>query len=168
MKEEIWLPILSENGLFSISNFGNLKNNKTGNILKQCINKQGYYQVASRIGGRNGKMRLFRVHREIAIAFIPNPDNLPQVNHIDGNKLNNNVSNLEWCTAQYNSRHAYDMGLAKPTRGHKHIQSKLSKEDREYILANYSRYDKRNTGRALAEKFGVDKMQIYRVVKRGY
>jgi hypothetical protein len=165
---EIWAPIQSENGLFSISNFGNLKNNKTQRNLAITIGKTGYKQVATKIGGRAGRNRLFKIHRELAIAFLPNPDNLPQVNHKDGDKLNNSLDNLEWCTAQYNTQHAVSHGLLVNAKGHEHPQSKLSKEDREFILNNYSRYNKNYTGRALAERFGVDKMQIYRTIKRGY
>ena len=168
MDNEIWIPIQSENGLFSISRCARIKNNTTGKILKQSVNKTGYYQIVTKIGGRNGRNRLFRVHREYAIAFIPNPHGLPQVNHKDGNKLNNSIDNLEWCTAAYNTQHAHKLQLTTVHRGHENSQSKLSKEDREFILKNYSRYDVNYTGRALAEKFGVDKMQIYRIIKRGY
>ena len=168
MDNEIWIPIQSENGLFSISSCARIKNNTTGKILKQSVNKTGYYQIVTKIGGRNGRNRLFRVHREYAIAFIPNPHGLPQVNHKDGNKLNNSIDNLEWCTAAYNTQHAHKLQLITVHRGHENSQSKLSKEDREFILKNYSRYDVNYTGRALAEKFGVDKMQIYRIIKRGY
>lgn len=168
MDNEIWIPIQSENGLFSISSCARIKNNTTGKILKQSVGKTGYYQIVTKIGGRNGRNRLFRVHREYAIAFIPNPHGLPQVNHKDGNKLNNSIDNLEWCTAAYNTQHAHKLQLTTVHRGHENSQSKLSKEDREFILKNYSRYDVNYTGRALAEKFGVDKMQIYRIIKRGY
>ena len=70
----------------------------------------GYIQV--RLWDRNlGKMKYWRVHRLVATTFIPNPDNLPEVNHKDGNKQNNNVENLEWCTHSENIKHAYDIGL---------------------------------------------------------
>lgn len=64
----------------------------------------------------NGKQRTFYVHRLVAEAFLPNPKNFPQINHIDGNPHNNNVDNLEWCTASHNIRHAYDNGLINPYR----------------------------------------------------
>lgn len=72
----------------------------------------------------NGTRTIKRVHRLVAEAFIPNPDNKPDINHKDGNKLNNSVSNLEWVTKSENMRHAYDTGLVKPhatygMRGHK-------------------------------------------------
>lgn len=170
MNHEIWIPILSTNGKYSISSIGNIRNNKTGYQLKIGIGKQGYKQVVVRPNGIHNKCKLLKVHREIAIAFIPNPDNFPVINHKDGNKLNNSLDNLEWCTVTHNNKHAREMGLVvyNPHKGHEHSQSKLSKEDREFILKNYSRYDVNCTGRALAKKFGVDKMQIYRIIKRGY
>ena len=70
-----------------------------------------FYWGDYKIVNHNGKT--YKVHRLVAICYIENPNNLPQVNHIDGNKTNNHVSNLEWCTASYNTQHAYDNGLAK-------------------------------------------------------
>ena len=64
---------------------------------------------------KNGKEKLFRVHRLVAMAFLPNPNNLPQVNHKDGNKQNNSVDNLEWCEQSDNMKHAYKNGLQIPS-----------------------------------------------------
>lgn len=75
--------------------------------------KRGYLTVDLYDGG---KRKTERVHRLVAEAFIPNPDNKPEVNHKDGNKHNNNASNLEWVTSKENCRHAWDLGLMKPSR----------------------------------------------------
>lgn len=84
-----------------------LKNNKRYEI-KGYIDKYGYRRVLLHV---NGKRIKFFVHRLVAQTYIPNPNNLPQVNHIDGNKLNNNVENLEWCTPKENIQHAIKKGL---------------------------------------------------------
>ena len=78
-----------------------------GTPLKKYISPYGYERVCI-----NGKCWL--VHRIVAMVFIPNPDNKPQVNHIDGNKQNNDISNLEWVTPEENMRHASRMGLLRP------------------------------------------------------
>ena len=111
--KEIWKDIPNFEGLYQVSNLGNIKgldryvnsaiknNNRVkrkGKLLKQ-YNKRGYFQVSL---SKNHKRYYFNVHRLVAIAFLPNPDNLPQVNHKDENPLNNILSNLEWCTAKYN------------------------------------------------------------------
>ncbi len=77
----------------------------------QWVDTVGYYQCILR--DSNGKKHYIRVHRLIAKAFIDNPNNLPQVNHIDGNKLNNSIDNLEWCTNRENTQHGYDNHLYK-------------------------------------------------------
>jgi hypothetical protein len=79
-------------------------------MLKSHINDRGYVNAYL---SKNGKVKTLRVHRLVAEAFIPNPDNKPEVNHIDGNKLNNRVDNLEWVTRRENRQHAWDMGLDK-------------------------------------------------------
>ena len=96
MKEE-WKDIPHFNG-FQVSNDGRVRN-KHGRILKGSINNNGYQMVHLRTKDKN---KLCTVHRLVAEAFIPNPDNLPFVNHKDENKLNNEAENLEWCTSSYN------------------------------------------------------------------
>ena len=83
--------------------------------LKQIYDKTCGYMVVTLCKGHNQGRQNKRVHRLLMEAFIPNPNNYPHINHIDGNKLNNSLSNLEWCTALENRQHAVRTGLAKPT-----------------------------------------------------
>ncbi len=90
------------------------KNNRHGvsdeyHAIRQRVNPQTGYKQCSITDGE--KVKTLNVHREVAKAFIPNPDNKPEVNHIDGNKLNNNIDNLEWATYSENGKHAYKHGL---------------------------------------------------------
>lgn len=123
IKTEIWKEI---NGYpnYQISNFGNVKSLKNNKILKFSLEQ---YKRCSLY--KEGKRKTFRVHRLVANAFIPNPNNYKTVNHIDGNKYNNCVDNLEWCTLSYNIKHSYDMlGRAPYFKSKKH-----SKETKEKI-----------------------------------
>ena len=79
-------------------------------LLKPKISKHGYLHIILRIGKLQ---KDFSIHRLVAIAFIDNPDNLPTIDHIDGNKLNNNVNNLEWVSYKENNQRAYDLGLKR-------------------------------------------------------
>ena len=95
-------PIKDFEGLYSISKNGDIFSNYKNIYLKQYIDGKGYKFVRLK---KNGRYYNKKVHRLIADAFIPNEHNKPQVNHIDGDKTNNNISNLEWCTASENQIH---------------------------------------------------------------
>ena len=97
MEEEFKIIKGFEN--YSISNFGNVANVKTGLILKSCINGRGYLKVGLNI---KGKTFTKKIHRLVAEAFIPNPYNKPCVDHIDNDILNNNINNLRWTTVSEN------------------------------------------------------------------
>ena len=106
-----WKEIQGYNGRYFISSNGQIKN-KYGKILKPWI-RNGYYTIGLMI---NKKRTNYYVHRLVAEYFLSNPDQQRDfVNHLDGDKLNNNVSNLEWCTRQENAQHAYETGLLVPT-----------------------------------------------------
>lgn len=111
MMEELWKDIEGYEGLYQVSNLGRVKslkryskNNKNNNdrILKPVLNTKGYLQLAL---CKNGVKYNKKLHRLVAQAFIPNPENKPQVNHIDEDKTNNIVSNLEWMTNKENRNH---------------------------------------------------------------
>lgn len=107
---------------YSVSNIGEVRNDKTGKIMKLGFH-QGYRTVGLTV---NGKMTGKRVHRLVAFAFIPNPENKPYVNHINGDRGDNRVENLEWVTPAENTQHAVRTGLMAPTRERPVIQFELS------------------------------------------
>lgn len=115
---------------YLISDTGEIKSVKTGLIRKKNINHEGYYFVSVSLGSRQDKPTI-KNHRAVAESFTANPNNYSVVNHKDGNKLNNNVENLEWCTYSENSKHAYETGLNKVTWGRKINQ--LDKDTGEII-----------------------------------
>ena len=125
--EEIWKEIPGYDGVYKISNFGRLISLKSGRekFLKFGI-ANGYYQFNLR---KDGGFKKVFIHRLVAFSFIENPENYPQVNHKDENKHNNNVSNLEWCTAKYNMNY----GNRTKNASAKRINGKRSKSVEQYL-----------------------------------
>jgi len=119
-------------GMYQVSECGKVYSNWHSKTIemKQLITNKGYLKVNLY---NNGIIKTYVVHRLVAMKFILNPQNKPQVNHIDGNKQNNNVSNLEWATAKENTKHAYDTGLKIQKKG---SESKLSKSVIQLDLQN--------------------------------
>lgn len=108
--KEIWKDVKGYEGLYQVSNLGHVRSLKYGKerVLKEGTDRDGYLHVGLCL---NCCQKTYKVHRLVADVFISNPNNLPQVNHIDGNKTNNNVENLEWCTQKQNIHHAHNTGL---------------------------------------------------------
>ena len=110
---------------------GQIFSAKSNKFLKTSFDKQGYARVGIYIG--NYRTKTIKVHRLIAETFIDNPLNKKDVNHIDGDKSNNCISNLEWCTRSENIKHAFKNGLKKISNEHKKI---LSEKAKKYIGSN--------------------------------
>ena len=127
--DEIWKDVKNYEGLYQVSNLGKVKSlarhGTKGGILKPILTE--YLCINA---SKNNKIKKLKIHRLVAEAFIPNPDNLPQINHKDGNKLNNIVSNLEWVSSKENVRHA--------------IVNNLKKFSYKGEIAKYIQYDKRS------------------------
>ena len=121
--QEIWKDIPNYEGLYQVSNLGRVKStpickHKKPRILKN-IPRNGYFSVIL-CDGKTQK-NVF-VHRLVAECFVPNPENKPIVNHIDGNKSNPHFSNLEWCTQKENVRHAWKTGLVDKEKKIEHMR----------------------------------------------
>jgi len=152
-------------GLYTITRSGKIWafpkrtgcNNK-GMWLKQ-YNKDGYLRTAL---SKHGVVKHLFIHRLLALTFIPNLNKYPVVNHMDGNTLNNNLSNLEWCTHSHNSKHAYSIGLCKNSAGENNPAAKLSLTQVQQIKNKYiPRYI---SSRKLAKEYGVGKSTILRII----
>lgn len=148
---------------FEVSTLGKIKNLKTGTIYKLTIGKTGYYQVCVSLGSRKTH-KAFKVHKAVAETFIPNPDNKPIVNHIDGNKLNNCVENLEWTNHSENVKHAIANDLLIIGSGVDSFNAKLTQNQIDFIRKNYIPRDSKYGCRALASKFKVSHTTISDIV----
>ena len=160
---EIWKEIEGTN--YKVSNYGRVKTNERtvccGDRIKNHIKEHilysrkhcGYIGVCLRI---NGKTVFRNIHRLVAIAFVPNPNNYRCVNHIDGNKENNHSTNLEWCNHSQNIRHAYKNGLRRKWR-----IRKLTIEQIKQIRMLYS---EKVSSFHIAKKFGIAKSSVYKII----
>lgn len=140
--EEIWKDIEGYEGLYQVSDLGNVRSLKFsgGNkvkLLKQNTNR-GYKQVTLR---KNGKMKTCKVHRLVAMAFISNPNNYKEVNHKDENPSNNDVSNLEWCTSEYNKNYGTRNERASESKRGKHHSEETKKKISESLKGKYKGKD---------------------------
>lgn len=170
--KEIWKDIEGYEGIYQVSNTARViglprkfirKDGKSYIVKKREIKVRigwgGYYNVALSL---DGKKKTYPIHRLVAQAFIPNPLNKSQVNHIDGNKGNNNVDNLEWVTGSENVAHAFRTGLRKTVVGN----HKLSEDDVRYIRKKYKNRTCYRWGKKeLAKELGISTSTIDFVLK---
>lgn len=126
-------------------------------IFKPAYDAKGYLRTAFVI---NGKPKTIKVHRIIARVFVPNPENKPQVNHINGIKDDNRAENLEWVTNRENVIHAYDNNLTKLKSGDKHHRCKYSDE---LIQRAYNEFKNGTPKRELARKYGFSRSVFKRI-----
>ena len=163
---EIFKDVKNYEGYYQISNLGRIKSLETKtsfgvsykihkeSIVKSWKDKKGYCYVSLSV---KGIKKNYLVHRLVAISFIENPLNKPQVNHINGIKSDNNVNNLEWCTAKENLKHAVDNGL-NLNYGIHNYNSKLSLEEVYFIrISNLNQ-------RELALKFNMSQSSISKII----
>lgn len=156
-------------GKYSVTNDGKVLNCKRGKYLKPKLTRFGYYEVA--LSNQKDGVRYVKyksVHRLVAEVFIDNPSNLEQVNHKDGDKLNNRVDNLEWCTAKQNTEHAWRLGLMKPTKPNLGRKLKNSKSK----FRNVIHIGGKNAFRAVLSRI-IDgkrftKTKLFSIDKHGY
>ena len=137
---------------------------KKGSPFKRMTHSSGYHQVQLKF--KDGKLKKCYLHRIVAYHFLDNPDNLPEVNHIDGDKTNNHVSNLEWCTRKGNAQHALKSGLLSEKtflpKGESNKNSKLNEDD---VLDIRWLYSEGVSMARLAKEWCLDASTIHHVVK---
>lgn len=165
MEQEVWVNIVGAAGKYQVSNLCQVKTTTNVNlrgrimsghpkIVEQHVNANGYLYSNMVL---NGKTKMKPIHRLMAETFIPNPLNLPCVNHIDCDKLNNSISNLEWCTMEYNTKHAHANGRFPNPTGIKNGSAKITEEIALDIFTS------RLSVKELVAKHGVHPSRVYDV-----
>ncbi len=171
---EEWKDVIGYEGLYQVSNYGRVKSLgryvnsghpgskprfKPEKILTTKYHPEGYIQNEFY---KDGKKILRKVHRLVAIAFLGNHEDMV-VNHIDGNKSNHRLDNLEWCTTSENHLHAYSTGLKVSKKGEKHHRSKLTDEQ----ALNIKQLKGKLSQRKIAIMYGVSQTVVTRIHSKG-
>lgn len=144
---------MKEDSRYEISKLGIVRNKQTKKIKSQYVSSTGYYMISI---SRNNKSNPYRVHRLIANNYMENPENKPSINHKDGNKLNNCIDNLEWCSHQENMTHAFKTGLANNTgenNGMAKINIEIARNIKKMLRAKISQ-------QKIADSFGISRSLV--------
>lgn len=167
MMNEEWKDVPGCEGIYQVSNVGNVKMISTTysdgrkrkvQSMSTFIDKDGYVRTTISIGKKNIQIP---VHRLVAMAFIDNPNGFTQVNHKDENKQNNNVKNLEWCDAKYNTNYGH---RSEKISGEKHGLHKLTVDSVRYIRSHYIPFHPKYNSVELAKKYNVSPTTIRAVI----
>lgn len=174
-KEE-WKDVVGYEGLYKVSNSGTVVSfpktwlsgrwvvrTNPEQEMKYSVDRKGYHILGLR---KDGKLKMHKVHRLVALAFIPNPDNKPVVNHKDGTRNNNNVSNLEWTTHQENSQHYIGLKGYNATEAQKEAWEKIVKAKRKPVFCPEDNLQFR-TIREAADHYGIHREALRRALDNG-
>ncbi|MEY3419854.1 MAG: hypothetical protein RIR48_134 [Bacteroidota bacterium] len=170
---EVWKDVIGYEGYYQVSNLGRIKSLERKRIglkdqkiriykeliLKQKLNIHGYFEVCLYL---KNSSKYHKSHRIICQAFLPNPENKPQVNHKNGVKTDNRLENLEWATSSENTKHSFDNGFQKPSLGEKNGHSILNEKDVLMIRSGQLKM----TQRQMASFFNVKPSTINCIIKR--
>ena len=163
---EIWKDIKDYEGIYQASSFGNLRSlnyKRTGRVqvLKPAMDNKGYLRTALM---KNGVLKTVKVHRVVLQTFVANPENKPQVNHINGIKNDNIVENLEWTDNRQNQIHAINLGLVKQKSGDFHHNTKHCDE---LVVKIYNEHKNGASKRSLLKKYNVNRNIFKRKIITG-
>lgn len=154
----MWKEIHEEQS-YEINEIGEVRNKKTKHIKSTRLDKYGYKRVTLYPSGKT-----YLIHRLVASTYIKNPNNLKTVNHINGNKLDNRVENLEWCSFAHNTKHAHSTGLIKiDVTGTKNPQAKFIEDDIQTI---FKLHEEGLTTSAIAKQLGFPYERVRRLIKK--
>ena len=174
MINETWRDIKGYEGLYAISSTGRVKRLARNRIIATGVNKPLKEKMIKTFKGKhgyihvnlwkNGQMKQHRIHRLIMLAHTEKPQNKNVINHIDGDKTNNILENLEWCTPKENSHHAYTTGLAKGKQGIENSQGRLTSKEIIAIRELYS--TGKFTQKELSERFEISTGHVSDIINR--